>query len=77
MVMYAKIRRLFFREQLSISEIARRTTLTRNTLKKWLKAADGSVTLPLFNGVHSNAIMPTFFVVRQANVVQIASDLGN
>ena len=29
MVMYAKIRRMFFREHLSISEIARRTSLTR------------------------------------------------
>lgn len=42
MVIYAKIRRMFFREHLSISEIARRTSLTRNTIKKWLKAADGS-----------------------------------
>lgn len=42
MVMFAKIRRMFFREHLSISEIARRTSLTRNTIKKWLKAADGS-----------------------------------
>ena len=42
MVMYAKIRRMFFREHLSISEIARRTSLTRNTIKKWLKAADGT-----------------------------------
>jgi transposase len=42
MVMYSKIRRMFFREHLSISEIARRTTLTRNTIKKWLKATDGS-----------------------------------
>jgi hypothetical protein len=42
MVMYAKIRRMFFRELLSISEIARRSTLTRNTIKKWLRAADGS-----------------------------------
>jgi hypothetical protein len=35
MVMYAKIRRMFFREHLSISEIARlqksSATLTRNT----------------------------------------------
>ncbi len=42
MVMYAKIRRMFFREHLSISEIARRTSLTRNTIKKWLKAVDSS-----------------------------------
>ena len=34
MVMYAKIRRMFFREHLSISEIARRTTLTRNTISQ-------------------------------------------
>ena len=37
MVMYAKIRRMFFREHLSISEIQRRTSLSRNTIKKWLK----------------------------------------
>jgi DNA-binding transcriptional regulator LsrR (DeoR family) len=33
MVMYAKIRRMFYREHLSISEIQRRTTLSRNTVK--------------------------------------------
>lgn len=37
MAMYAKIRRLFYRERLSISEIGRRTSLSRNTIKKWLK----------------------------------------
>jgi transposase len=42
MVMYSKVRRLFFREHLSISEIARRTSLSRNTIKKWLKAPDGT-----------------------------------
>lgn len=36
MVMYAKVRRMRLREGLSISEIARRTSLTRNTVKKWL-----------------------------------------
>ncbi len=43
MVMYAKIRRMFFREQLSISEIQQRTSLSRNTLKKWLKEPDETV----------------------------------
>ena len=42
MVMYAKIRRMFFREHHSISEIARRTSLTRNTIKKWLRSPDGT-----------------------------------
>jgi len=44
MVMYAKIRRMFFREHLSISEIERRTSLSRNTIKKWLKAPDEAIT---------------------------------
>jgi transposase len=44
MVMYSKIRRMFFREHLSISEIQRRTSLSRNTIKKWLKESDGAAT---------------------------------
>ena len=44
MVMYAKIRRMFFREQLFISEIQRRTSLSRNTIKKWLKEPEASAT---------------------------------
>ena len=43
MVMYAKIRRMFFREHLSINEIQRCTSLSRNTIKKWLKTPDGVV----------------------------------
>ena len=36
MVMYAKIRGMFYREHLTISEIQRRTSLSCNTIKKWL-----------------------------------------
>ena len=43
MVMYSKIRRMFFREHLSVSEISRRTSLSRNTIKKWLKEPDEAV----------------------------------
>ncbi len=42
MVLYAKIRRMFFREHLSISEIAGRTSFTRNTIKKWLRSPNGT-----------------------------------
>ena len=42
MVLYAKVRRMFYREHLSISEIRRRTSLSRNTVKKWLKVPDGT-----------------------------------
>ena len=37
MAMYAKVRRMKLRDGLSISEIARRTSLSRNTIKAWLK----------------------------------------
>jgi len=37
MSMYAKVRRLRLREWLSICEIARRTNLSRNTIKTWLR----------------------------------------
>ena len=38
MEMIGKVRRMKLREQLSNSEIAKRTGLSRNTVKKWLKA---------------------------------------
>ena len=38
MAMYAKVRRMRLRDGLSISEIARRTSLSRNTIKTWLRA---------------------------------------
>lgn len=41
MMMYSKIRRMRYREQLSINEIARRTGLARNTVKRWLELPDG------------------------------------
>ena len=34
---FAKVLRLFHRDHLSISEIQRRTSLSRNTIKAWLK----------------------------------------
>jgi transposase len=35
--MLAKIRRMYLREKLSIREIARRTNLSRNTIRQWLR----------------------------------------
>ena len=40
MSLFGKIRRMHFRDGLSVSEIARRTSLSRNTIRRWL-AADG------------------------------------
>jgi len=36
------IRRLYYRDGLSLSEIERRTGLTRKTVRRWLKAAEGT-----------------------------------
>lgn len=41
MGMYAQVRRLYFRERLSINEIKRQTSLSRNTIKKWIKKGEG------------------------------------
>lgn len=38
MDMIGKVRRMRLRDQLSLSEIAKRTGLSRNTVKKWLRA---------------------------------------
>ncbi len=38
MDMIGKVRRMKMRDGVSISEIARKTGLSRNTVKKWLKA---------------------------------------
>ena len=38
--MLAKIRRMHIREHLSVREIVRRTGLSRNTIRNWLRQAD-------------------------------------
>ena len=43
MDMIGKVRRMKLRDQLSLSEIAKRTGLSRNTVKKWLKAPGEAV----------------------------------
>jgi len=40
MEMLGRVRRMYFRDRLSRSEIARRTGLSRNTVKKWLRAGE-------------------------------------
>ena len=36
-----RLRRLYYRDGLSLSEIARKTGFARNTVKTWLRAAEG------------------------------------
>jgi transposase len=37
MVMLAKIRRMHFRDGMSVREVSRRTGLSRNTVRRWLR----------------------------------------
>ena len=43
MAMLGKIRRLYFRDGLSIKEICRRTSLSRNTVRRWLREPEAAV----------------------------------
>ena len=40
MNMLGRVRRLYYRDGLSLSEIERRTGLTRKTIRKWLKTEE-------------------------------------
>ncbi len=40
MEMMGKIRRMYFRDKLSLHEIAKRTGLSRNTIRKWVRAPE-------------------------------------
>jgi transposase len=42
MALLGKIRRMYFRDKLSLNEISKRTSLSRNTIKKWIQAPQGS-----------------------------------
>jgi transposase len=43
MAMLGKIRRLYYREGLTVSEISRRTSLSRNTIRRWLRISEVAV----------------------------------
>ncbi|HIE0070009.1 TPA: IS21 family transposase [Pseudomonas aeruginosa] len=42
MEMMGKIRRMYFRDKLSLHEIAKRTGLSRNTIRKWVRAPEST-----------------------------------
>ncbi|KPB35614.1 ISPsy20, transposase IstB, transcriptional regulator [Pseudomonas savastanoi pv. phaseolicola] len=42
MEMLGKIRRMYFRDKLSLHQIAKRTGLSRNTIRKWVRAPEAN-----------------------------------
>ena len=58
MDMVGKVRRMRLRDQLSISEITKRTGLARNTVKKWLNAAGDK--LPRYRRIRGKGKLSAF-----------------
>ena len=56
--MLAKIRRMHFRDKLSLREIAKRSGLSRNTLRRWLRQQD--VTEPVYPARVSPSILDPY-----------------
>ncbi len=64
-----KIRRLYYRDGLTVSEIVRRTGLARNTVKSWLKAAEGVV--PKYRRRPAEDIKITPFAERLTKALEV------
>ena len=65
MEMLGKVRRLFLRDSLRVSEISRRTGLSRNTIKKWLRE-DGPVEPRYRREPHPGKLTPLHSYLLQA-----------
>jgi transposase-like protein len=90
MNLLGKIRRLHLRDGVSISEIARRTGVTRKTIRKWLKAPDGvepkcrrqarheadALCRPACSDAGNGCTPPTAGATHSAQALRRASDRG-
>lgn len=77
MAMVAKIRRMYFREHLSISEIQRRTSLSLNTIKTWLRKPEGSEPVYRRQGVPTKlTAIPGFGLEAVVIAVELALESG-
>lgn len=59
----AKIRRLHLRDKLSIREIAKRTNLSRNTIRHWLRQPD--MTEPKYPNRHNKSVVDPYIAQLQ------------
>ena len=65
MEMLGKIRRMYFRDKLSLHQIAKRTGLSRNTIRKWVRAPEASQ--PAYQrGATFNKLSPFHETLEQA-----------
>ncbi len=66
MEMIGKIRRMYFRDKISLHEIAKRTSLSRNTVRKWLRAPE-TATPPKYGRIKQPGKLSAFHdLLKQA-----------
>ena len=65
MEMMGKIRRMYFRDKLSLHEIAKRTGLARNTIRKWVRASEAKQPVYLRRAIF-NKLSPFHGTLEQA-----------
>ena len=65
MEMMGKIRRMYFRDKLSLHEIAKRTGLARNTIRKWVRAPEAKQPVYLRRAIF-NKLSPFHGTLEQA-----------
>lgn len=68
MEMLGKVRRMHLRDKLSLHEISKRTGLSRNTLRKWLRKPETDVVAPprYVRGSMPNQLTPYHATLEQA-----------
>ena len=83
MEMMGKIRRMYFRDKLSLHEIAKRTGLARNTIRKWVRAPEAKPPVyqrrAIFNKLspfHAGAGAKGRFAAAQATAAQCQGAVG-
>ena len=64
-----RVRRLYYRDGLSLSEIERRTGLTRKTVRTWLRAAEG--TAPKYRRRAADGIKIAPFAAQLTKALEI------
>ena len=66
MEILGKIRRLYLRDKVSLHEIAKRTGLARNTIRKWLRAAAAAAPPTYRRGLQPSRLSAFHAALEQA-----------
>jgi len=68
MEMLGKVRRMYLRDQLSLHEIAKRTGLSRNTLRKWLRVPEAEVAPPHYSRIDPPTKLSAFHATLEQSL---------